>query len=267
MPTPFGYATTISDSRVSLGSKTFDCLQKIHLVQRGVVAGFAGNVMAGFALLDVLSELLSDLPDGCGWTPEHIGHLFPNVAAQFWREFFPGSAIALQLVTTHPVKDNGIPGNAMPHVLTFRSPSFECEMAIEWAWVSIGSGSAIHADAIRESNLDRYWMQFGKMEASDRGGFGRAMALIMYGLMEDRPDSSVGGRLQSFLLWRHETQFFDVSMERIGDRWVEHQFDEHLQPLCRSWSELETFLRSESPGIDASSATALGPPLRVATVA
>src|ERR1700682_5093850 len=90
-PTLFGYGIGISDVRVTLADGSeHDCLQKIYPVGRFVAMGFAGSVRIGFAMADVLSELLYHEDESRAWDPNAIGSWWPEDARKAFAEFPQG---------------------------------------------------------------------------------------------------------------------------------------------------------------------------------
>lgn len=54
-----GSAICVADIQVTLqDGRTFDCVQKLHELDRNVLAGFAGDVLTGFAMLVSLNRYL-----------------------------------------------------------------------------------------------------------------------------------------------------------------------------------------------------------------
>jgi hypothetical protein len=56
-PTWLGTSVCLADIQVTVGDTTFDCLRKVYGLDQNVMAGFAGNVRTGFAMLARLKRL------------------------------------------------------------------------------------------------------------------------------------------------------------------------------------------------------------------
>jgi hypothetical protein len=142
-----GYAVCISDIRVTFadGSEK-DCLQKLYPMSRFIAAGFAGSVRIGFSMLDALTLLLQDLPEGAAWHPEEVADCFQDLARQVFKAAPQEEQMCrshLMLLGAHPTQDLGIPGCARCSVHVLRSPDFDPQLAGTGEVVSIGSGSAV----------------------------------------------------------------------------------------------------------------------------
>jgi hypothetical protein len=59
-PTWLGTAICVADIQVTVGERTFDCLRKVYGLDSNVMAGFAGNVRTGFAMLVRLQRLIKE---------------------------------------------------------------------------------------------------------------------------------------------------------------------------------------------------------------
>src|SRR2546422_162221 len=55
-----GTAICVADIQVTVGKASFDCLRKLYVIDQNVIAGFAGNVEAGFTMLIQLQSLIDD---------------------------------------------------------------------------------------------------------------------------------------------------------------------------------------------------------------
>ncbi len=249
-PTLFGYSVMISDVRVSLQDKRyFDCLQKMHSVQDTVVVGFAGNVMIAFALVEELRDFLAPLPTGCGWDPDFVAAEWPARATDAWQVAQKGvdqacRRVSLQIAMVHPEKDDGIPGHALPCILTFRSPSFSAEYGTLGKCVSIGSGTTRYAARIDDLNTPESIGKWMNMEVGHQGGFGAQMAHLIQMEITDHPDPTVSPIIQTAMVWRDRAVFQYNLSEDKGSGWTFMELsDEPPVKLCTSWSELSKELR------------------------
>ena len=143
-PAAFGFAIGFSDIRVTFESgRTSDCLRKIFHVGNDVLAGFAGNVKLGFALIHSLAQFLSAAGHDEAWNPEAIAAEWPRIAKDVAYDFVPSERSAeVMILAVHPSADLGAPVFPRPYVYTLRTPSFEPRLARVGQFVSIGSGSS-----------------------------------------------------------------------------------------------------------------------------
>jgi len=139
----FGYASAISDVRVTLGDKHYDCLQKVHAVGRDIVMGFAGSVKVGFAMIERMRELLHVDDENIGWIPEAVAEWWPADARVLFTEADEDERQAgchLLMIGAHPSEDVGIPGWARTFGCIFRAPDFAPEVIAVNKIASIGCG-------------------------------------------------------------------------------------------------------------------------------
>jgi hypothetical protein len=147
-PTWFGVSACVADVQVTVGDETFDCLQKLYGLERNVLAGFAGNVRTGFAMLARLQRLI-DAQKTSQEDPADIRALFqeyPEVA----RDLFAGLPEELRhggsavLIGAAEPAANTIYA-CRSRAACFKSPEFAVEEIPHREWGSIGSGSGIAA--------------------------------------------------------------------------------------------------------------------------
>lgn len=56
----------VADIQMTVGDESFDCLQKLYGIHQNVLAGFAGTVLGGFALVARLQRLIDETPASQG---------------------------------------------------------------------------------------------------------------------------------------------------------------------------------------------------------
>lgn len=184
----FGYGALISDVRVSWSNgKHADILQKVYAVAPNMLAGFAGSVLFGFAVVEDMRKALQ--------LQHPMDRWFPRAAAWWWwrraRRLFAsaspsvqGLGSALLLVGPGPEPTTPWP---RAYCVRMRSPEFRPEFLMPVAWHSIGSG-AEHESArhYAEEYRKTFIMSHGQMEMGNRGGaaFSTAVSVGM-GLRRD----------------------------------------------------------------------------------
>ena len=130
---PFGYATAISDIRVTLADGAeVDCLQKIHRVGRFMAMGFAGSLRIGLAMVNRLTEVLRTTDPKMAWDPNAVAELWPERAREVFNSFEEvdtARGCQLLLLSAHPTEDVGFPHWSRCFVHRFREPEFTAELA------------------------------------------------------------------------------------------------------------------------------------------
>jgi hypothetical protein len=144
-----GMALCVADIQVTLrDGRQVDCLQKVYPMHQNVLAGFAGDVQIGFALLKALDRELpaypSDEPAAIAVSeliegfPERARDVFNSAPAVNRSQ---GSELLIAGATPAP---NTIYGGK-PVVACLRGPGFVPEPIDRGEWGSIGSGSDVAA--------------------------------------------------------------------------------------------------------------------------
>lgn len=248
----YGYTVGVSDTRISLrDGRYFDCLQKLHTISGSIVAGFAGNVLLGFSLIESLKLYLAHLPSGCGWDPEYVVK-WNSTAREVWeaqKKNVPDKlrSTSLQILMAYPSTDNGIPGMAKTFLVTLRSPKFEANYTLARKWDSIGSGAYIHRDKIASLNDASSLHPAEKLEVNNPGGFGRSLATTVYFEITENPDPTVGSMLQTCLVWRKNAEVLWHHIERTEGGWsIGGQNQAPKNKVCSTLNELNTYLSNNS---------------------
>ena len=85
---PFGFASAVSDIRVTTRDGRYkDCLQKVYEVGRFMALGFAGSVVIGFRMVEMLQDELAAANHDEAWNPEEVAKWWPECAREvFERE-------------------------------------------------------------------------------------------------------------------------------------------------------------------------------------
>ena len=192
--TPFGYGIAISDIRVTFEDGTHrDCLQKIYPVGNFIVAGFAGSVDIGFALIKDLRNFLTLDDPNEAWIPEWVAVNWRARASRIFRAK-PQNEQRLTseiiLIGIHPNKDNGpFPTG---RVCVLKSPNFKHSFADNYDVKTIGSGSNIEdyvESAQKSTNMFGNPLLQG--EINRPGGFGQTIAIQLTQMLQKKLDPNV----------------------------------------------------------------------------
>jgi hypothetical protein len=190
-PTWLGSSVCVADIQVTVGGQTFDCLRKLYGLDRNVIAGFAGNVKTGFAMLAKLQQLVDagkSSPDG----PADIEALidaYPGVA----RDLFASLPDELRAGGSEILVAGAEPAagtlyGSRSRAVRFLGPSFAVQEIPHREWASIGSGSGILAYL---AELEKVTGEAGdglvQMETGLPGGHALMMARFVAMQIADLP--------------------------------------------------------------------------------
>jgi hypothetical protein len=126
-----GTAICVADIQITLqGGETIDCLQKVYPVDRNLVAGFAGNVEAGFEMLGVLQHVAHQVASESG-QPVDIGRVLEKATSTLSKAY---AALApslhvggSELLVAGASFASEMSYNSAPRVARMRAPSFAVE--------------------------------------------------------------------------------------------------------------------------------------------
>lgn len=185
-PTIFGYSTCISDIQVTFedqnGKKTYkDCLQKVHAMDKNIIAAFAGNVLGGFVMLSSLSKTIKEEKrTDQSIEPEYLIEKWSVAAKDTYGRLKPEAkegGIAVLIAGVSHSMDLGIPGMGKPTVATLRYPNFKPNFAKIGSWISIGSGTYVRRFKNLLNNLPgNSYNEMMRGELAFSGGFGHNLA-------------------------------------------------------------------------------------------
>ena len=197
----FGMALCVADIQVTLrDGRHVDCLQKLYPMHQNVLAGFAGDVQIGFALLEALARELpaypSDEPPAIAVSeliegfPERARDVFSSAPAV---DRSQGSELLIAGATHAP---NAI-YEGKPVVARLRGPKFVPEPIDRGEWGSIGSGSAV---AAYREKLEGYTSDAAREVFAMEGGWVGGFATVIFvGLTSELRDvPPVAGISQHF---------------------------------------------------------------------
>lgn len=241
----------MADIQVTVGDKTFDCLRKLYPLDQNVLAGFAGNVETGFAMLERLHQLIVSTKQAPGDPAdiEAVFRLFPRAARELFADLDDrgregGSAL---LIAAGEPADNTIYGSAA-RVACFQGPAFAAQEIPHQQWGSIGSGSDIPAYlAELEKLTSDEARELVKMEVGMIGGHASIMASTIIreiGEMPRVPGISMHFHVGTVVTggWRltkSDRDYFPGDAPPVQIR---------MPPVAESWQELQDLLALDLRG-------------------
>ena len=247
-----GMALCVADIQVTLrDGRCVDCLQKLYPMHQNVLAGFAGDVQIGFALLEALSRELpaypSDEPPAVA-VSELIGG-FPGRAREVFNSApainrSQGSELLIAGATPAP---NTIYGGK-PMVACLRGPRFVPEPIDRGEWGSIGSGSAV---AVYREKLETYTSEAARevlpMEGGWVGGFATVIFIGLTSELRDIPP--VAGISQHFHACLVTASGFEGrSTDRTDFPPAGPPRKVEMPKVATSWAELQAVLAKADVG-------------------
>ncbi len=240
--TLFGYGVVISDIQVSCGvsGPRIDILQKAYPVSKYIVAGFAGDVFPGFALLNNLWRFLNSPPlenDEC-WDPQWVAENWPKEAQKVYQQIekenkYQGTDILMMGLKAFVNQKKRIFGDAKGHLTVFRSPDFlpETEEGGRKA-MSIGCGAFVPKYTNMLENLMRDEnLTYMKGEIYNPGGYGRRIAENLKWIVQKNPEDGISEHFQLFVVRLGEIRLFNST---------------GMPKLAKSWDELNAMLQDNT---------------------
>jgi hypothetical protein len=193
--------------RVTLADdKELDCLQKIYPVGQFVAAGFAGSVRIGFAMIETLTNLLSDAGPDRAWDPQAICEWWQQDARDVFNPFPPNERSLrseLLMVATHPTENNGPGTRAYGYI--FRSPQFIPEPILIHKIGAIGSGNGViecKSAVDKISNDHDALFSVMKGEEGTPGGMGTRFGFQLTSILKKIRPSGVSAHLHYCWVYR-----------------------------------------------------------------
>jgi hypothetical protein len=236
-PTILGSGLCVADIQVTTGDhEVFDCLRKLYPMERNLIAGFAGDVRAGFEMLTALYYVIHDGAAAGGPVDvERTFERFPKAAALAFsglpHENREGGSQVLLVGATHAT--NAL-YESRPMAARFVSPNFSRDEIGAGEWGSIGSGADI--DAYRQelealtSDEARGLMQ---LEVNAPGGYARTMSFAVVEAVRKMPPVrgisrhfhtgvvfAHGSQIEtSDLTWYDDEGTHEIRMPEVADSW------------------------------------------------
>jgi hypothetical protein len=194
--TPFGYAVGLSDIRVTVGNEAFDCLQKVYEISRFVVAGFAGSVEIGFAMVNALQQWLGPIPADEAVVPQDVATRFPRLAQSIFERFPPevrAHRSHVILFCVDPLPDET--REPRSEIYVFRDPDFIPEPIHAVEVVSIGCGTLEYEEALLDFNSNPFnHLQFA---TAGPGGVARVLGSTAKKTVQEKPTVGVSPHLHA----------------------------------------------------------------------
>jgi hypothetical protein len=240
-----GSSVCVADIQVTVGGDTFDCLRKVYGLDQNVLAGFAGNVKTGFAMLARLQRLIEDEKafDGAPADIQAISDRYPDVARALFAEVGPDGrrgGSALLVGGAEPAEDTVYGSRA--RALRFVSPGFSAQAIPSKEWASIGSGADIPQ---YQAELEKVSGDAGRglvtMEAGRPGGHAHTMAMFVMQGVADLP--SVRGISKHFhagVVFADGWQVTSSNRDFFPPDGPPQQI--RMPPVAESWSDLQDLL-------------------------
>jgi hypothetical protein len=191
-PTALGSSVCLADIQVTVGTETFDCLRKLYRLDRNLMAGFAGNVATGFAMLAVLQRLVHITKSDANARAniQAIFEYFPEAARGLFARFddegrYGGSAV---LVAGAEPAANFIYGSRSRAARFQSRTDFVAQEIPHAEWASIGSGAGV---AAYQAELEKVTGQEADgllpLEGGRPGGYAESMAISVMQSVADLP--------------------------------------------------------------------------------
>ena len=240
---PFGHAVAVSDIRITVAGKEFDCLQKVYKVGNQLVLAFAGSVHIGFEAVAQAATALTVAPEGGIWDPIYIAETLPIGMRNLFAAF-PQSEKALgchlMLLSAHPALNDGPAPWARCFVHRYYSPDFEPIEAPQADIVSIGSGARVQLYTAALKTLEEDTQMF-KLEIAFPGGSGIALMSSLSSLLARVPQPGISGHVQICLVGRQSVRLGHYSPQGFGPMptlaTTREEFDQYLNGLGISSSQ------------------------------
>ena len=248
----FGMALCVADIQVTLpDGRQVDCLQKLYPMHKNVLAGFAGDVQIGFALLEALARELpaysSEEPPAV--TVSELIQAFSGRARDVFKDAplanrSQGSELLIAGATPTP---NTVYGG-VPEVACLRGPEFIPEPIDRGEWGSIGSGSAV---AAYREKLEAYTSDAARealpMEGGWVGGFATVIFVGLTSELRDLPP--VPGISQHFHSCLVTAGGFEgQSTDRTDFPAIGPPRKVEMPKVATSWAELQAVLAKAEIG-------------------
>jgi hypothetical protein len=249
-PTWLGSSVSVADIQVTVGDETFDCLRKLYGLHQNVMAGFAGSVLAGFAMLARLQQLIDETPSEHGAVDlDTLFDRFPAVAQEVF-DRLPDAALdaGSEVLVAGAESAGKTLYGSRPRAVRFMGPDFTAEPIPHQEWASIGCGSQITA---YQAELEKVTGEEGRglvqMEVGRPGGHAQMMARFVTMQVGNLP--SVPGISKHFHVgvvfadgWEITTSDRDFFPPDGPPQEI------RMPPVATSWAELEALLDDRASG-------------------
>jgi hypothetical protein len=226
--TMFGHGVVVSDTRVTCSStgEYQDILRKTYCVGKYLVAGFAGDVWAGFGLLANLTKLLNppDMPENEYWKPQWVAENWPPIACQSFEKLSKDKPVGethILMVGAEESPEGSFPKSA-PSICVFRSPLFAPEFESGLCKAnSIGCGSDVeeYRSGLEYLVKDPEFV-YVRGELWRSGGQGIMIANMIQHIARKQPADGVSQQFHYSLIGHGEIQQWDShGMNQVATNW------------------------------------------------
>lgn len=251
---PYSCVIGISDIQVTFaGTRTKDCLQKLHYIDPYIACGFAGSVELGFMMLqDLLDFLKLNLSKrGIAWKPDWVAGVWHKRAQTIFgnaRDELRKSGCELMLLGVHPHENSkGPPGwDAVPYIVIMKPPEFTPTCYKEpWEYCSIGSGSSRYAKVIE--NIKNQQLDPLMISVDEKGDKEIAPNLPFFLIAEaisENPAFGVSRHLQALIIQNGKVEPLN-NYERRTDKDGKEQLI-GIPPVASNWEEFQKICADEN---------------------
>jgi len=244
-PTWLGSSVCVADIQVTVDGQTFDCLRKLYGLDQNVLAGFAGNVKTGFAMLARLQRLI-DQQKASQSEPADIQAIFdryPDAASDVFARLDAGGRQggSSVLIAGAEHAANTLYGSRS-RAARFVSPDFALQEIPHRQWASIGSGAEIPAyRAELEKVTGDESRPLVTMEAGRPGGHAHTMAIVVMQSVADMPPvEGISKHFHVGVVFAGGWQLTSSDRDFFPPDGPPQQI--RMPPVAESWRELETVL-------------------------
>lgn len=245
MATRFGYATCVSDIRVSWSNGDFhNCLKKTHRVTDSLAVAFAGSIRIGFDLVRNL-EVYCDTNREISSSPKALMELWPRHARRIFSVARPSEKRNhSQLLILGVEKEHSV---SVPVLYKLESPTFNPEKANESEVFSIGCGSE-HYRPI----LEKLAQQADPFAVCERfsfigKGIGCGLMMLMTTERQQRPAPGISEELLCTVISPNDFQQFPYR-SNITEAATGNTREVDMPSVAESYAEFKSFARSYGLG-------------------
>lgn len=187
-PTVLGSSVCVADIQVTLSDgRCLDCLRKLYALDQNVLAGFAGDVIAGFRLLEALQRFLHQHHEPLAMSA--IFESFPEVARNAFGQLHAMNQSGSEVMIAGASSRADALYGSRAEVARFLYPDFEPELVPMREWAAIGSGDDVetYRQELQKVSGDEAMAAVG-LESSNPGGFGWALTISVIQNVFEMPD-------------------------------------------------------------------------------
>jgi len=251
-PYVFGYGVLIGDVQVTDedSGETYDAVMKIFPVCRGLIAGFAGNVELGFALIQSLKDDYK-FPDDTEkplWYPEHLAENIPETLQKMYEKISKKTGKKFVHIIIAGVDPRLESDMKVPYCYIFKSDENFSPYRIPRGKIeSIGSGSTVttYVDQLEELQKGKTMAEFSQFEVHNTGGYARMLAHSIGDTLEKNPTQGISPHLFTVIVGTAEEPVVATNDRKyFTDPPIEFKMPE----VAFSWMEFKKLINQLSGG-------------------